>query len=197
MAKVEIFDPLLCSSDCVCGPNVESKLKDLHQDIAWLIWKGVEVHRYKPSQDSLAFERDSDAKAALRGLEGKLLPLVKVDGELRCMGRYLSRTELASWLGIEIKSSVYSEEVSFLVAISAAVAADCKYCLVLHQEAARKLGVSDEDIFKAIDTGRRVRDCVYPDDNNVSSRSYVENPPPHSCEHEKTKRQDDSTNYLI
>ena len=46
--------------------------------------------------------------------------------------------------------SIYTEQVNELVAISAALAANCEPCLKHHYDQARKLGVSNADMLTAV-----------------------------------------------
>jgi AhpD family alkylhydroperoxidase len=46
-----------------------------------------------------------------------------------------------------------------LVAIGAAIACNCEMCFKFHYDKARKLGVSDEDILSAVDTGLMVKNA--------------------------------------
>ncbi len=49
--------------------------------------------------------------------------------------------------------------VTELVAIGAAIACNCEPCFKFHFDKARKLGVSDEDMLSAVDTGLMVKNA--------------------------------------
>jgi AhpD family alkylhydroperoxidase len=53
--------------------------------------------------------------------------------------------------------SIYTEQVNELVAIGAAIAANCEPCLKYHYDQARKLGVSDADMLAAVRMAQRVK----------------------------------------
>lgn len=53
--------------------------------------------------------------------------------------------------------SIYTEQVNELVAIAAAIGANCEPCLKYHYDAARKLGVSNEDMLSAVRMALRVK----------------------------------------
>lgn len=55
-------------------------------------------------------------------------------------------------------SSIYDEKVNELVAIGAAIAANCEPCFKYHYDQARKLGVSSEDMLAAVRMAQRVKD---------------------------------------
>lgn len=52
-----------------------------------------------------------------------------------------------------------ADAVRELVAIGAAVACNCEMCFKFHYDKARKLGVSDEDMLSAVDTGIMVKNA--------------------------------------
>ncbi len=110
MTAVRVFDPAMCCSTGVCGPAVDPKLAHFAADLDWLKSQGVSVERFNLSQQPAAFAEDAAVKSALetRGEEG--LPLVKVNGEVKSVGLYPSRTELAAWAGIQAPAA--AEEVA-------------------------------------------------------------------------------------
>jgi AhpD family alkylhydroperoxidase len=88
------------------------------------------------------------------------LPLVKVNGEIKSTGLYPSREQLAAWAGIGgAAPSLFTDAVAELVAIGAAIASNCEPCFKVHYDKARKLGVSQEDMSRAVTTAQDVRDA--------------------------------------
>ena len=55
-------------------------------------------------------------------------------------------------------TSIFTEQVAELVAIGAAIAANCEPCFKYHYDQARKLGVSDLDMRYAVDLAQKVKD---------------------------------------
>lgn len=55
-------------------------------------------------------------------------------------------------------SSLFTGQVAELVAIGAAIAANCEPCFKYHYDQARKLGVSDLDMRYAVDLAQKVKD---------------------------------------
>lgn len=158
MPHVTVFDPAMCCSTGVCGPSVDPKIVAFAADLDWLASRGVTVVRHNLAQAPAAFLADPDAKATIetRGEEG--LPLVKVDGVVRSSGVFPARSELAAWAGLEgAQESLYSAAVAELVALGAAVAANCDSCFKFHYAAARKLGVSRADMALAVRTAEGVK----------------------------------------
>ncbi len=58
-------------------------------------------------------------------------------------------------------TSVYSPAVNELVAMGAAIAANCEPCLKYHYREAQQLGVSKEDMARAVEMGAKVKDSPH------------------------------------
>jgi AhpD family alkylhydroperoxidase len=58
-------------------------------------------------------------------------------------------------------SSLYSPAVNELVAMGAAIAANCEPCLKYHYREAQQLGVSKEDMAQAVEMGAKVKDSPH------------------------------------
>ena len=84
--------------------------------------------------------------------------MILLDGEMVLSGRYPSRDELAGWLGITVALSLFTDQVAELVAIGAAIGANCEPCFKYHYDQARKLGVSNLDMRYAVDLAQKVKD---------------------------------------
>jgi AhpD family alkylhydroperoxidase len=158
MRKIQVFDPPMCCSTGVCGPEVDPALVRFAADLEWLKAQGVEVARHNLSQEPAAFTGNPLVVEAMRGDEGAL-PLLLVDGAVAARGSYPSREALAGLVGVEAPRSMYTEAVQELVALGAAVAANCEPCFRFHYDKARKLGVSKEDMARAVTTARMVKEA--------------------------------------
>ena len=159
MTRVQVFDPAMCCSTGVCGPSVDPQLVRFAADLDWLKSQGVSVARFNLAQEPRAFAENAAVKDALEVTGEAALPLVEVDGEVKSRGVYPSRDELALWAGVEAPpASLFTDEVAELVAIGAAIASNCEPCFKFHYAAARKLGVSREDMTAAVAMAQRVKD---------------------------------------
>jgi len=158
MSKVQVFDPPMCCSTGVCGPEVDPSLVHFAADLEWLRTKGVEVERFNLSQEPAAFVGNPVVAQAMRGGDGAL-PLLLVDGKIATQGRYPAREALAALVGIEMPKTIYSEAVQELVAIGAAIASNCEPCFRFHYDKARKLGVPQEDMARAVATAKMVKEA--------------------------------------
>jgi len=100
MTSVQVFDPAMCCSSGVCGPSVDPQLARFAADLDWLKSQGVAVERFNLSQQPAAFAADTEVKDALEAKGEDALPLVKVDGEVKSVGLFPSREDLAVWAGV-------------------------------------------------------------------------------------------------
>jgi len=157
---VRVFDPAMCCSTGICGPSVDPQLVRFAADLDWLKTQGASVERFNLAQQPAAFAEDAAVKSALETKGEAGLPLVKLNGEVKSSGVYPSRAELAAWAGVGAPSpSLFTEAVAELVAIGAAIASNCEPCFKFHYDKASKLGVSREDMLRAVTTAQNVKDA--------------------------------------
>jgi AhpD family alkylhydroperoxidase len=155
--KVEVYDPAMCCSSGVCGPNVDPKLVQFAADLDWLKSQGVLVERFNLAQTPAAFAANATVKSTLDKHSTDCLPLVLVDGSIASVGGYPTRVELAQWAGLASSKRLYSDPVNELVAIGAAIAANCQPCFKHHHQRAQALGVSEDDMTSAVNTAMAVK----------------------------------------
>ena len=99
MQVLEIYDPAMCCSTGVCGPEVDPALVAFAADLKWLEGQGVAVLRYNLGQDASVFAANP---AVIKELEAGLerLPIIALDGRIFSAGVYPSRVQLAQTLGL-------------------------------------------------------------------------------------------------
>jgi len=157
--EIRVFDPPMCCSTGVCGPSVDPVLVRFSADLDWLKGQGVAIERFNLSRQPLDFTGDAEVNAALQARGVDALPLVKVAGQVKCQGAYPTREQLAEWANVAPPApSLYTEAVAELVAIGAAVASNCEPCFKAHCDKARRLGVSREDMMRAVTTAQGVKE---------------------------------------
>ena len=162
MERLDIYDPAMCCSSGVCGPDVDPKLVRFAGDVKWLQEQGVEVQRFNLSQSPAAFVENEQVKQALTDKGEAALPMVIATGRVVSSGRYPERGELAAWSGVaQAEASIYSAAVNELVAIGGAIAANCEPCLKYHYREAQQLGVSKADMARAVEMGAKVKDSPH------------------------------------
>ena len=101
LKKVQVFDPPMCCSTGVCGPNVDPVLPRFAADLEWLKGRGVDIDRYNLAQQPAAFAGNEAVRSEIteRGVE--CLPIVLVDGRVMSRGEYPTRQQLAEWSGLD------------------------------------------------------------------------------------------------
>jgi hypothetical protein len=98
--KIEIYDPAMCCSTGVCGPNVDPELVRIQESLRQIQKQAptVKVERFGLSTDPQAFV-DNIAVAELLKNEGPhCLPLVFVNGVVLSKGRYPANEQLKTSL---------------------------------------------------------------------------------------------------
>lgn len=156
-AKLEVFDPAMCCSTGVCGPNVDPKLVQFAADCDWLKSQAVAIERHNLAQAPAAFAANSTVKSALDKHGTDCLPLVLVDGSIASVGSYPTRMQMSQWAGLASSKSVFNEAVRELVALGAAIAANCQPCFKHHHAKAQAVGVSEDDMTSAVNTAMAVK----------------------------------------
>jgi AhpD family alkylhydroperoxidase len=158
MKKVQVFDPAMCCSSGVCGVEVDQQLVAFAADVDWAKQNGAQIERFNLAQQPMAFAENAVVKDLLERSGQNTLPFILMNGEAVLTGRYPTRGELSAWLGITPQASIFTSQVAELVAIGAAIASNCEACFKFHFDAARKLGVSNADMLRAVDLAQKVKD---------------------------------------
>jgi arsenite methyltransferase len=105
VATLEVFDPAMCCSTGVCGPQVDPALVRFAADVKWLQAQGVEVRRFNLAQSPAAFVENEQVKQALTEKGEGALPLLLADGQVVASGHYPERSELAAALNLKATST--------------------------------------------------------------------------------------------
>ncbi|MFN7086680.1 MAG: arsenite efflux transporter metallochaperone ArsD [Burkholderiales bacterium] len=158
MPSIQIFDPALCCSTGVCGVDVDQQLVSFAADLDWARQNGAQIERINLAQQPQAFVHNAVVRAFLESMGHEALPLILIDGKFALAGGYPSRQQLAEWAGIASAPSIFTEQVAELVAIGAAIASNCEPCFKYHYGQARKLGVEDADMRRAVDLAQKVKE---------------------------------------
>jgi hypothetical protein len=98
---VQVFDPAMCCSTGVCGPEVDPKLVAFAADLEWVKSQGVVVQRHNLSQSPAAFVENELVRTTLADKGESALPLMVLNGKVAVMGRYPDRKELAGLLKLK------------------------------------------------------------------------------------------------
>jgi AhpD family alkylhydroperoxidase len=160
MKALDIFDPPMCCSSGVCGPSVDPALAQFAADLEWLADKGVTVQRFGLTHQPEAYAANELIRHTLAESGQDCLPIILADGQIASSGTYPQREKLAAMAGLEAPSekSVYNSAVAHLVAVGAAIGANCEPCLRFHFEKALACGASRGDLDRAIKMAYAVKD---------------------------------------
>jgi AhpD family alkylhydroperoxidase len=159
MTTVTVYDPAMCCSTGVCGPQVDPALAQFAGDLDWLKGQGITVRRFNLAQEPASFAANADVKAILERSGDEALPAILAGDELVANGRYPTRQELAAWAGLKTTAAPLevTEQVKALIALGAAIGASCEPCFKFHYDKARRLGVSEEAMRAAVQIGSGVK----------------------------------------
>lgn len=105
MRTLTVFDPPMCCSSGVCGPDVDPKLAQFAGNLDWLREQGIKVERINLAQEPGRFVENPAIKAILDETGGDDLPVIVVGDAVVAKGRYPSRDELASIVGLSPKAT--------------------------------------------------------------------------------------------
>lgn len=98
MKTITVFDPSMCCSTGVCGPEVDPILPRFAAFLHHLKGRGVVVERYNLAQQPMAFVQNPKVKAILEKDGVEALPLIFIDGELALKGEYPDEPKRTAWI---------------------------------------------------------------------------------------------------
>jgi arsenical resistance operon trans-acting repressor ArsD len=116
MTRVDVFDPPMCCSSGVCGPQVDPLFTAFAADVDWLGTQGVAVTRHNLAQEPQAFVSNPVVQQTLQREGDACLPLVLVNGEIAARGAYPRRDELARLAGLVATASSTKPTIRLSVA---------------------------------------------------------------------------------
>lgn len=102
MKKITIYDPPMCCSTGLCGPNPDQVLIELNDTITEIKKLGGEIERYLITQSPEKFKENPKVIELIQKEQLKALPVTEVDGEIVKKGSYPTKAELYKFAGIEI-----------------------------------------------------------------------------------------------
>lgn len=98
---LQVYDPPLCCSTGVCGPDVDPELVRFAADLHWLESHGVSVERFNLAQQPAAFAGNPAILELLNAEGTASLPAIVVAEAIVSSAAYPSRDELAALVGLE------------------------------------------------------------------------------------------------
>jgi hypothetical protein len=125
MTKINVFDPPMCCSSGVCGPQVDPLLAAFAADVDWLGTQGVTVTRHNLAHEPQAFVSNPVVQQTLQREGDACLPLVLVNGEIAARGAYPRRDELARLAGLVAAASATKPRIKLSAASSCTPGSGC------------------------------------------------------------------------
>ncbi len=101
MSTLSVYDPAMCCSSGVCGPDGVDELAQFASTLEWLKQQGVSVSRFNLGHQPEAFAGNPMIRGVLASDGIACLPLIVADDKVLTKGRYPGRDELAANLGLE------------------------------------------------------------------------------------------------
>lgn len=98
--KLEVFDPPMCCGSGECGPEPDDHLIEFADLLDEVAGHGVTVERYNPSTHPQVFTTHDLARRYIAEEGIIALPLMLLEGKLLMKGKYPTREELLSALGL-------------------------------------------------------------------------------------------------
>jgi hypothetical protein len=98
MKNMTIYDPAMCCSTGICGPDVDPILPQVAGMLAQLKERGVHVERFNLAQQPMAFVQNGEVRELLDREGVEVLPLIFLDGALVLKGQYPDQEMRARWI---------------------------------------------------------------------------------------------------
>lgn len=96
--KIIIYDPPMCCSSGVCGPNPDKTLIDLQNTLAKISETGVEVERYLITQSPEKFKENPAVIKLIQEQQLKALPITSCNGKIIKTGSYPTLEEFKMFI---------------------------------------------------------------------------------------------------
>jgi hypothetical protein len=100
MPVISVYEPALCCSTGVCGPDLDQALVTFTADVDHLKSLGAGITRHNLASDPAAFAGNDSVRSFLEVAGSAGLPLTMVDGVTVATGRYPARDQLLRYAGL-------------------------------------------------------------------------------------------------
>ena len=92
--EIIIYDPPMCCSSGLCGPNPDQALIDFQEIFSELKASGFDIERYIITQSPEIFKKNPEIMKLISEERLKVLPITTIDGVVIKKGSYPTRDEL-------------------------------------------------------------------------------------------------------
>ena len=100
MPVINVYEPALCCSTGVCGPDLDQALVTFTAHFDHLRGLGAEISRHNLASDPAAFAENDNVRSFLEVAGSEGLPLTMVDGVTVVTGTYPTRDQLLRYAGL-------------------------------------------------------------------------------------------------
>lgn len=152
---MEVYDPAMCCSTGVCGPDVDDALVDFSNDVKWLKAQGIDIKRFNLGQEPEAFKTNMDVVARLKKEGTDCLPILLINGEIVAEGGYPTREQLLSMLDLNSSDDkiVNNASAQILSGLEQAALSGDEQVLREHFELGRQEGIDVQQLVNTIQKG--------------------------------------------
>lgn len=96
--KFIIYDPPMCCSSGVCGPNPDQTLIDFQNTLTELKKSGIEVERYIITQSPEKFKENPQVIKLIQEKQLSVLPITTLNGMIVKTGSYPTLEEFKNFI---------------------------------------------------------------------------------------------------
>lgn len=154
---IEVYDPAMCCSTGVCGPDVDDSLADFANDVKWMKAQGVEVNRFNLGQEPEVFKSNPKVLSKLKDEGSDVLPIIMINGEIVSQGGYPDRRQLSDWLSLDKSTSETKNPVQnadeLLQNVGLAITNGDEIELQIHFQKAEEAGISKQELVQSMQAG--------------------------------------------
>lgn len=100
MPVIHVYEPALCCSSGVCGPDLDQVLVTFTADFDHLRKLGADITRHNLASDPGGFAENDTVRSFLQVAGSEGLPLTVVDGVTVVTGVYPTRAQLLGYAGL-------------------------------------------------------------------------------------------------
>lgn len=92
--KISVYEPPMCCSSGVCGPEVDDQLVEFSETVKKLKNEGYEVERNSMNHNPFAFKKNKTILNQVNDSGTENLPIIEVNEEILTMGEYADYKEI-------------------------------------------------------------------------------------------------------
>ena len=100
MPVIHVYEPALCCSSGVCGPDLDQALVRFTADVDHLKGLGADITRHNLASEPAEFAENGNVRSFLQVAGSAGLPLTAVDGVTVVTGTYPTRVQLLGYAGL-------------------------------------------------------------------------------------------------